>query len=77
MATTRSLGRVLAAYRTLRGKSLEELAAESGIGRATIVNYEQGHSDPLRKLRALSEALEVPLSTIVRATETDEGLPSG
>lgn len=53
-------GRQLRAARAWLSLSQEELASETGVARATIANFENGHSVPQpRTLRDLQHALEV------------------
>jgi transcriptional regulator with XRE-family HTH domain len=61
----------LKTLRRLRALSQEELAAESGVGRATISRIERGETGAHgRTLRRLAKALGVGVEELVRIEET-------
>ncbi|MBU8857411.1 helix-turn-helix transcriptional regulator [Micromonospora sp. WMMB482] len=56
----------LRAARVARLLTQEELSEASGLGRATIARIEAGQTVPhMRTVRALAEALQVPLEELV------------
>lgn len=58
--------------RRLRALSQQELADESGVGRATISRVERGESGAHgRTLRRLAGVLDVDVSELVRIEDTD------
>jgi transcriptional regulator with XRE-family HTH domain len=61
----------LKTLRRLRALSQEELAEESGVGRATISRIERGETGAHgRTLRRLAKALGVGVEELVRIEET-------
>jgi transcriptional regulator with XRE-family HTH domain len=62
----------LKSLRRLRAMSQEELAEESGVGRATISRIERGESGAHgRTLRRLAAALGVDVAELVQLEGTD------
>jgi transcriptional regulator with XRE-family HTH domain len=62
----------LKSLRRLRAMSQEELAEESGVGRATISRIERGESGAHgRTLRRLAAALGVDVAELVQQEGTD------
>jgi transcriptional regulator with XRE-family HTH domain len=62
----------LKALRQLRAMSQEELAEESGVGRATISRIERGLSGAQgRTLRRLAKALDVNVEELVKVEGAD------
>lgn len=60
-----TLARNLRAARAFRGLDQRELAAKSGVDRATISLLENGHRPPRRgTVRKLAKALEIPEETL-------------
>lgn len=75
MSTTgASTGARIRAVRTERGLSLSALAAEAGIGKATLSELETGRRNPtLDTLYALAGPLGVPLAALVDPGEQEVG----
>lgn len=67
------LGETIKAIRKSKGLSQEELAALLNVVRQTVSKWEQGRSVPDADLLiALSEALQVPVSTLLGETAYEE-----
>ena len=67
------LGEKIKAIRKSKGLSQEELAALLNVVRQTVSKWEQGRSVPDADLLiALSEALQVPVSTLLGETAYEE-----
>ena len=67
------LGETIKAIRKSKGLSQEELAALLNVVRQTVSKWEQGRSVPDADLLiALSEALQVPVSTLLGETACEE-----
>jgi transcriptional regulator with XRE-family HTH domain len=65
-----ALGRALRKLRTERGLSQEGLALEAGLDRTYIGGIERGERNPsYGSLLKVSEALGIPLSTMIKTAE--------
>ena len=63
---TGAVARTLAALRTERGWSLDQLAARSGVSKGVLVAVEQGRSNPsLGTLVRISDAFGLPVTRLV------------
>jgi transcriptional regulator with XRE-family HTH domain len=66
---TGAIARTLAALRTERGWSLDQLAVRSGVSKGVLVALEQGRSNPnLATLARISDAFGVPVTRLVEIT---------
>jgi transcriptional regulator with XRE-family HTH domain len=67
---TGAVARALAALRTERGWSLDQLAARSGVSKGVLVAVEQGRSNPnLATLARISDAFGVPVTRLVEISD--------
>jgi transcriptional regulator with XRE-family HTH domain len=67
---TGAIARTLAALRTERGWSLDQLAVRSGVSKGVLVALEQGRSNPnLATLARISDAFGVPVTRLVEITD--------
>lgn len=67
---TGAVARTLAALRTERGWSLDQLAVRSGVSKGVLVALEQGRSNPnLATLARLADAFGVPVTRLVEISD--------
>jgi transcriptional regulator with XRE-family HTH domain len=67
---TGAVARTLAALRTERGWSLDQLASRSGVSKGVLVALEQGRSNPnLATLARISDAFGVPVTRLVEISD--------
>ncbi len=73
-----ALGAFIRAQRLATGRSLRDLAETTGVSNAYLSQLERGRHEPsLRVLRAVADALGVPLATLLaRAGVLDEDGPA-
>jgi transcriptional regulator with XRE-family HTH domain len=67
---TGAVARTLAALRTERGWSLDQLATRSGVSKGVLVALEQGRSNPnLATLARIGDAFGVPVTRLVEVSD--------
>ena len=67
------LGRFLREQRALASLSLREMARMAQVSNAYLSQVERGlHAPSLRVMRALADALEVPVEDLVHLSDSDE-----
>jgi transcriptional regulator with XRE-family HTH domain len=67
---TGAVARTLAALRTERGWSLDQLAVRSGVSKGVLVALEQGRSNPnLATLARIGDAFGVPVTRLVEVSD--------
>lgn len=65
------LGKAIRELRESRGLTLDALSAKAGMHTTYLSRIERAHSSPTwEKVAALAEALELPISAIATAAET-------
>jgi transcriptional regulator with XRE-family HTH domain len=68
------LGEIIKEYRLKTNKSISYLTAEIGMTKSLLADTEKGIKDPqLSTLWRLSQALEIPLSDIIKELESKLG----
>jgi len=73
-----ALGAVVREQRTAAGLSLRELAATTGVSNAYLSQIERGlHEPSLSVLRAVAEALDVPLAALLERAGVLDGREPG
>ncbi len=78
MTSSRKLGALIREQRKLARLSLRDLAGMSRVSNAYLSQVERGiHEPSLRVLRAVAEALDVPLETMVPARDGTTSDPGG
>jgi transcriptional regulator with XRE-family HTH domain len=63
------IGQAIRATRLLKGLTLEQVGARMGSSKASLSKIELASSVTFKKLAQLSQALDVPVSEIVKLTE--------
>lgn len=71
MEASSIIGKRIEQVRKLKSMTQEEFATACGISRTAVRNIEQGQDSKISSLYAISEALEIPLSVILKDTQTE------
>ena len=72
------LGNTIREIRTKKGITQKDLAERSGLSANALCNIEKGYTFPPKEtIKAICDALEIPVSLLLFSCITEDDIPSG